>query len=194
MHIYIFILLKVSKMRQIISNIAALLLLLVFMCNNSCTDSYDSDRIMEFVNKHGEEDFSIFEGVNPMFHRGKRDSLYLLGGIIPRQQGEIESWAATSIYYNINDSMIVKIVRAREGWSDSTYASIDSSYINNLTRRFVELNIYEIFMDTNGIIRIHIDEHPQSYIVRFDNDSSKNKHSKECRWEKISGHWYIPIF
>ena len=161
----------------------------VLVCS-SCTDSYDLNKTKEFVDKHGEEDFSIFVGVNPMFYRGKQDSLYLLGGIIPGQQGEIDSWAMTGIYYNINDCTIVKIVRAREGWTDSTYASIDSTYINNLTRRFVELNIYEIFMDTNGIIRIHIDEHPQSYIVRFDNDSILKEQSRECHWENVSGKWY----
>ena len=181
--------LKENKMRQIRYVLAALSLLTVFMCN-SCIDSYNLDKIKEFVNKHGEEDFSIFVGVNPMFYRGQQDSLYLLGGIIPGQQGEIESWAATSIYYNINDCTIVKIVRARDGWSDSTYASIDSTYINNLTRRFVELDIYEIFMDTYRTIRIQIDEHPESDVVRFDNDSIMDQWHKECKWKQISNNWY----
>jgi len=196
MHIYIFIFLKVSKMKQIKYIIAAITVLIAFICTlyNSCIDSCDLDKTKEFVNKHGGEDFSIFVGVNPMFYRGQQDSLYLLGGIIPGQQGEIKSWAATGIYYNINDSTIVKIGRSREGWSDSTYASIDSTYINNLTRRFVELDIYEIFMDTDRTIRIQIDEHPESYVVRFDNDSIKYEWSKEYKWKKISGRWYVPKF
>ena len=180
-------------MRQIRYVVAALSLFAVFMCN-SCKDSYNLDKIKEFVNKHGEEDFSIFEGVNPMFYRGERDGLYLLGGIIPRQQGEIESWAMTNIYYNITDSTIVKLIMARDGWTDSTYASIDSTYINRLTRKFVELDIHEIFMDAEGTIRIYLDEHSQSLVVRFDNDSIKNKCSKECKWEKLSGKWYIPQY
>lgn len=180
-------------MRQIRYIIAALSLLVLFMCN-SCRDSYNLDKIKEFVNKHGEGDFSIFEGVNPMFYRGKRDSLYLLGGIIPEHQGEIGSWAMTNIYYNINDSTIFKIVRARGEWTDSTYASIDSTYINRLTRRFVELDIHEIFMDTEGTIRIYLDEHPKSLVVRFDNDSIMNQWRKECKWKQISNNWYTSDF
>lgn len=192
--LYIFIFSKTSKMKQSRYFIAAILLLVAFMCIvcNSCANSYNLDKTKEFVNKHGEDDFSIFYGVNPMFYRGRQDSLYLLGGIIPRQQGEIDSWAATGIYYNINDCTIVKIRRSREGWTDSTYASIDSTYINNLTRRFVELDIYEIYMNTDGTIRIQIDEHPQSCVVRFDNDSIMKIYSKDCKWNCISANWYIP--
>jgi hypothetical protein len=100
----------------------------------------------------------------------------------------------TNIYYNVTDSIIVKFLMASEGWIDSTYTSVDSTYINNLTRRFVELDIYEIRMDGPGIIRIHIDEHPQSLVVRLDNDSIKNQLSKECKWKKISDQWYAPEF
>ena len=144
---------------------------------------------MEFVNKHGDENFSIFEGVNPMFYRGERDSLYLLGGIIPGQQGEIESWAMTNIYYNINDSTIVKIGRALEGWTDSTYASIDSIYANTLAKRFAELGIYEIWMDSFGTVRIYLDE-GSNCLARFENDSIFRESNRVCHWKNISGNWY----
>lgn len=171
----------------------ALLLLGVFTCN-SCADSYNIDNAKEFVEHHGKEDFSIFDGVNTMFYRGTQDSISLIGGIILLQKGEIESWVMTNIYYNVTDSIIVKFLMASEGWIDSTYTSVDSTYINNLTRRFVELDIYEICMDDPGIIRIHLNEHPQSLVVRFDNDSIKNQRSKECKWKKISDQWYAPEF
>lgn len=160
----------------------------------SCADSYNIDNTKEFVEHHGKEDFSIFDGVNTMFYRGTQDSISLIGGIILLQKGEIESWVMTNIYYNVTDSIIVKFLMASEGWIDSTYTSVDSTYINNLTRRFVELDIYEIRMDDPGIIRIHIDEHPESLVVRLDNDSIKNQLSKECKWKKISDQWYTPEF
>ena len=72
--------------------------------------------------------------------------------------------------------------------------NVDSTYINNLARRFVDLDIYEIRMDPMGRIIIQIDEQPQSLVIRFDNDSIKKKWNKECNWEKISDNWYVPIF
>ena len=171
-----------------------ILLICIGLCVCCSKIHQRADKVTDFVKQHGEEDFSIFDGVYSMFYRGSQDSLYLLGGIIPGQQGDYESSAATNIYYNISDFAIVKLVRARDGCIDSTYTNVDSTYINNLARMFVDLDIYEIRMDPMGRIIIQIDEQPQSLVIRFDNDSIKKKWNKECNWEKISDNWYVPIF
>lgn len=171
----------------------SVLLICVGMCV-CCKSHQHADKVTKFVNQHGEEDFSIFDDVNAMSYRGKQDNISLIRGIIPGREGKKESWAMTNIYYDITDSSIVKLVRARDEWIDSTYASVDSTYISNLTRRFVKLDIYEIRMNDAGMISIHIDQDPQSLVVRFDNDSIKRIMSKERKWNKVSGNWYVPKF
>ena len=157
----------------------------------ACTKSANPDiaAMQDFVNRYGDEDFSLFEGVNSMHYRGTRDGLFLIAGIIPARQGEFESWAATNIYYSINDSSIVKLVRARDKWVDSAYVTIDSIYAEELTKRFVELGINEIQTDSFGTIWINLNE-GENCIIRFGNDSIYRERSGMLEWKDLSRGWY----
>lgn len=178
-------------MRHIYILVIILSLICNGLCSCCCNAHQHSGKIENFVNQHGDDDYSVFYGVRPLFFRGVQDGIFLMAGIVPSCQGDTNSWAATNIYYSIKDSIVVKVVRAREEWIDSTFATIDYAYVNKLSKRFVELDIYEIWMDSDGCIRIFFDE-DKSCLAKFENDSILKENSKEYSWNNISGNWYVP--
>ena len=166
--------------------INTIILLLVFGLCYSCSQSQDIISMKNFIYHHGEDDFSIFEGVT-LFHRGAQDSLFIAAGLMPAKQGDKENVKATTFYYATKDNSLLKIERSDNTW-------FDSGYISAVAKRFAELKIYEIQADYYGTVDIHLNESYKSLLVRFENDSILRKRSKECHWERLSGNWYIPKY
>ena len=65
--------------------INTIILLLVFGLCYSCSQSQDVISMKNFIYHHGEDDFSIFEGVT-LFHRGAQDSLFIAAGLMPQNK------------------------------------------------------------------------------------------------------------
>ena len=113
-----------------------------------------------------------------------RDKLLVISGLTPEQKGG-DNIDATAILYCVQDSTIVALKRGND-------APIDTAYVSEMAKRFVELKVYEIRAD-DGIVMIQIDEKCHNRIARFGNESVLKKYNKENRWKQFIKGWYLTI-
>lgn len=144
-----------------------------------------TNQITTFVSNHGNDDYSIFERVTLIF-RGRENDVFLIGGLVPAFQGDSVNIEVTALYYSQKDSVLIKIEREK--------SCIDSVYATKLTKKFIELGIYSIYVDNFGTIEIQLSEKKESLVVKFNNDSILDSRKWEMDWKNISGKWYVPVY
>ena len=171
-------------MKGIVACTAIILLILCGCSTRNCLTKQENI----FLESFGNEDFSKFKGCTMIYRGIDEEKNKLIVGVVPKQKEDYNNLICINLRVKDKNSFRLEVLN-----NDNVICKtdVDTAFICELAERFLDFDISELRVDTDGNVSVAICE-DELDLFMFVNEQEMQKRGKEVVWEKICDNWYKP--